>query len=289
MRVGEMGIVPIECGEFRLDGGAMFGVIPKVLWERHAPADERNRIVLAMRAMLIRGPQENILVDTGIGDELPQKLREIYAVDYHSSSLVQSLEGVGLGREEITRVILTHLHFDHDGGATHTDESGEVVPSFPNATYYVQKQQYEWALNPNERDRASYIRKHFVPLEEHGCLELLDGVVEIAPGVHVLPVHGHSPGQQLVTVSAGGETLLYGADLIPTAAHIPLPWIMSYDLQPVVTVAEKKAILGNAATDGWTLFYEHDPEIICSKVVKDEKGYHSQEPVWRRDGGMPGE
>ncbi len=281
MRVGEIEIVPIECGEFRLDGGAMFGVIPKVLWERHAPADERNRIVLAMRAMLIRAAQENILVDTGVGEELPQKLRDIYAVDHHCSSLAQSLEGAGLGLEEITRVVLTHLHFDHTGGATHTDESGKVVPSFPNATYYVQKQQYEWALNPDERDRASYVRRYFVPLEQHGCLELLDGEEEIAPGVRVIPIHGHSPGQQLVKVSASGETLLYCADLIPTAAHLPLPWVMSYDLQPVVTVAEKKAILGTAAADGWTLFYEHDPDIIASRVVKDEKGYHSQEPLWR--------
>ena len=285
MNVGGIEVLAIECGRFRLDGGAMFGVVPKVLWEKHAPADEKNRIAIALRSMLIRTGPDIILVDTGPGEGLPRKLRDIYAVDQQSSSLAQSLEEGGLDFGDITRVVLTHLHFDHAGGATKADASGQMAPTFPSATYYVQRKQYEWALDPDDRDRASYLPEDFVPLKKQGRLRVLDGETEIAAGVSVLPVHGHTPGQQLVKISAKGETLLYCADLIPTAAHVPIPWIMSYDLEPLVTVREKQALLGAASAEEWTLFYEHDPNVVASGVVKNERGFQSATPmVWAQSG-----
>ncbi len=285
MKIGDIETLPIECGRFRLDGGAMFGVVPKVLWEKRAPADEKNRIAMALRSMLIRTGLDIILVDTGVGEGLPRKLRDIYAVDQQSSSLAQSLKEAGLDFGDITRVILTHLHFDHAGGATKADASGQMAPTFPNATYYVQRKQYEWAVDPDDRDRASYVQEDFVPLKEQGRLRFLDGEAEIAAGVSVLPVHGHTPGQQLVKISAKAETLLYCADLIPTAAHVPIPWIMSYDLEPLVTVQEKQAILDAASAEEWILFYEHDPNVVASGVVKNEKGFQSAEPVIRAQPG----
>jgi glyoxylase-like metal-dependent hydrolase (beta-lactamase superfamily II) len=281
MNIGEIDVLPIECGRFRLDGGSMFGVVPKVLWEKRAPADEKNRISIALRAMLVRTGPDVILVDTGLGEDLPPKMRDIYAVDQRESSLARSLEEAGLDFGDITHVILTHLHFDHAGGATRADSSGRMVPTFPNATYYVQRKQYEWAVAPDDSDRASYHQENFVPLSEWGCLRLLDGETQIATGVTVLPVHGHTPGQQLVEVSSKGESLLYCADLIPTTAHVHVPWNMSYDLEPLVTVREKRALLEAASAEGRTLFYEHDPEVVASAVVKTEKGYRSAEPIVR--------
>ncbi|NLW51438.1 MAG: MBL fold metallo-hydrolase [Candidatus Brocadiaceae bacterium] len=281
MNVGNMEVLPIECGGFRLDGGSMFGVVPKGQWERHAPADEDNRIAIALRAMLVRAGPDVILVDTGIGEDLPHKMRDTYAVDHEDSSLARSLKEAGLGLADITHVILTHLHFDHAGGATRIAPSGRMAPTFPNATYYVQRRQYDWAVAPEDYDGASYLPENFASLKEKGCLELLDGEAEIAAGVTVVPVHGHTPGQQLVEVSAKGESLLYCADLIPTTAHVHVPWIMSYDLEPLVTVREKRALLEVASAGGWTLFYEHDPRVVASAVAKTAKGYRIAEPIVR--------
>jgi glyoxylase-like metal-dependent hydrolase (beta-lactamase superfamily II) len=279
MFIGDIEVVPIEFGRFRLDGGAMFGVVPKVLWEKVAPADEANRIRMALRGALIRTSSRTILVDTGIGDKGTEKFREIYCVDYSRYSIAQSLAALKIGFEEVTDVVLTHLHFDHTGGATKLDSAGTVVPAFPNATYYVQKKQYEWALKPSLRDRVSFLRENFVPLMEKGCLKLVEGEHEIFPGVRTLLVNGHTPGQQLVKVSRGGETLLFAGDLVPMAAHIPLPWIMSYDLSPLVTLEEKEKLLPVIASEGWILIYEHDPDIVASRVEGEGTAFRLGEKV----------
>ncbi len=281
MKIGKMRIDPVDCGRFKLDGGVIFGVVPRPLWEKAAAADARNRIILALRAMLIRVGSSCILVDTGVGDHLPEKLREIYGVDDEMCSAARALADAGVDCAEVTDVVLTHLHFDHAGGATAPGPGGTAVPVFPNAAYYVQEKQYRWALNPSERDRASYFREQFIPLEDAGMLRQLDGEQQIVPGVTLMPVDGHTPGQQLVKVESGGECLLYCGDLVPTAAHIAVPWVMGYDLQPLVTLQEKKDILRSAAAGGWTLFYEHDPEIIASRVSETGKGFKIAEPVTR--------
>ncbi len=281
MKIGKISVEPVDCGRFKLDGGVIFGVVPRPLWERTAPADERNRIILALRAMLIRVGSRRILVDAGIGDHLPEKLRDIYGVESESSSPARALAAVGVDSSEVTDVILTHLHFDHAGGATAPGDGDGAVPAFANAAYYIQKKQYGWALAPTERDRASFFREQFIPLEDSGVLRQLDGEQTIAPGVTVMPVDGHTPGQQLVKVVSGGECLLYCSDLVPTTAHVALPWIMGYDLQPLVTLKEKKEMLGCAAAGGWTLFYEHDPEIVTSRVRQTPKGFEVADPVTR--------
>jgi glyoxylase-like metal-dependent hydrolase (beta-lactamase superfamily II) len=284
MKAGNIEITPIEYGRFKLDGGAMFGVVPKPLWERVALPDDENRIDMATRGMLIRAGARKILVDTGIGDKMSEKLNRIYAVDFSRFSLENSLKQVGLSYEDITDVILTHLHFDHTGGSTKIDDDENVIPTFPNATYWLQRQQYDWALSPSDRDRASFMPVNYVPLYEKGCLELLEGERELFPGISVIPVHGHTFGQQLIKVADGSEAVLFCADLCPTAAHIPLPYIMGYDLQPLVTLEEKKNILPRVVEEEWTVFFEHDPNIIMAKVEKTDKGFKLAEELMVVDG-----
>jgi glyoxylase-like metal-dependent hydrolase (beta-lactamase superfamily II) len=279
MVIGNIEILPMEYGRFKLDGGAMFGVVPKVLWQKYSPADENNQINMPLRAMLIKTGDRNILVDTGVGHKMSDKLTKIFSVDFTAFSLVESLKSYNLSFDDISDVILTHLHFDHTGGATKKNEKNEIVPTFPNATYYVQKKQYDWALNPSERDKASYFLENYVPLFENDVLTLIEGDKEILPGISALPIYGHTPGQQLVKISSGGQIVLFCGDLIPTAAHIPLPWIMSYDLQPLVTLEEKKKLLPTVVEENWTLFYEHDPQNIATSVLHDEKGYRMGEKV----------
>jgi glyoxylase-like metal-dependent hydrolase (beta-lactamase superfamily II) len=284
MEAGNIEITPIEYGRFKLDGGAMFGVVPKPLWERVALPDDENRIDMATRGMLIRAGARKILVDTGIGDKMSEKLNRIYAVDFSRFSLENSLKQVGLSYEDITDVILTHLHFDHTGGSTRIDDDENIIPTFPNATYWLQRQQYDWALSPSDRDRASFMPVNYVPLYEKGCLELLEGERELFPGISVIPVHGHTFGQQLIKVADGSEAVLFCADLCPTAAHIPLPYIMGYDLQPLVTLEEKKNILPRVVEEEWTVFFEHDPNIIMAKVEKTDKGFKLAEELMVVDG-----
>ncbi|NOY05225.1 MAG: MBL fold metallo-hydrolase [Chlorobi bacterium] len=263
---------PIETCRFRLDGGAMFGVVPKNLWNRTNPADEQNRIDMAARLLLIKRNEQTILIDTGLGYKLSDKMQKIYDVDFSRFTLEHSLAEVGESLDSITDVIITHLHFDHVGGAVSKDHD-RYVPTFPRARYHVQKQQWQWALHPSERDRASYFPENYLPLQEHGVLNLLEGETDLFPGIHVIPVEGHTFGQQVVLVETERRKVLYAADLIPIVSHIPAPYIMGYDLQPLVTLREKNELLSRAVEERWVIFFEHDPVYEAATVVRTEKGF----------------
>jgi len=278
MRIGPYILHAIETGRFGLDGGAMFGVVPKPLWEKSNPPDGRNRITLAARALLLTGGGRRILIDTGNGSKFGEKLASIYRIDTSSSDIVASLARLGVAPADITDVILTHLHFDHAGGAT-VLVGGEVVPAFPNARYHLQREQWLAAQNPTERDRASFFSDDFMPLQRHGVLQFTEGEGELLPGITVRLVHGHTSALQCPLISDGKTTLLYCADLVPTSSHVPLPWIMAYDLRPLVTLEEKRRILGQAADEGWVLCFEHDPSLPAARLARNEKGIVLGDPV----------
>ena len=278
MKIGAYQVHALETGRFALDGGAMFGVVPKTLWSKKHPADELNRISLALRVLLLVGEGRVILVDTGIGDKFPPRHQEMYAIDHVSSNLKLSLASHGLSPADVTDVILTHLHFDHAGGATHR-VGDQIVPSFANATYWTQQRNWDWAQSQHERDRASYLKENFEPLQAHGQLRLLQGEGEMLPGISAWLSDGHTIGQQLVKVSDGSQSLIYCADIIPTAAHLGLPFIMGYDLQPLLTLEEKRRLLLQAAEQDWIIVFEHDPLMAACKVKLGEKGVELREPV----------
>jgi len=278
MNIGNYQIHSLETGTFALDGGAMFGVVPKVLWERTNPSDELNRIDMNLRVLLIIGEGRKILVDTGIGDTYKKRFKKIYKIDHSTYNLSNSLNKYGLTYDDITDVIITHLHFDHAGGATilHDDE---LKPAFQEATYYIQQKNLEHALKPNEKDRASYLQENFTPLIEQKKLRALQGAGELFPGIELLVTNGHTISQQLVRITDGLNTILYCADLIPTSSHIPIPYVMGYDLYPVTTIDEKKKILAEAVENDWILVYEHDAFVGSSKVKVTEKGFTAGEKI----------
>jgi glyoxylase-like metal-dependent hydrolase (beta-lactamase superfamily II) len=278
MRLGNYVLHPIETGRFALDGGAMFGVVPKPLWEKTNPPDEKNRIELAARALLIIGNGKNILVDVGNGAKYNEKLTSIYKLDTTKYDIVSSLKKHKLVPADITDVILTHLHFDHAGGSTF-DDNGEVKPTFPKAKYFVQREHWRAANNPTERDRASFFKEDFMPLQFYGLIEYTGGEGEIFPGISVRIVNGHTAALQCPVISDGTTTLFYCADLIPTISHVNLPWIMAYDLHPLVTLEEKRRILNQAADESWILFFEHDPATEAVRVIRTEKGIVVDTPV----------
>ncbi|UCG52181.1 MAG: MBL fold metallo-hydrolase [Candidatus Latescibacterota bacterium] len=264
MKIGSWEVNPVVAGMFRLDGGAMFGVVPKNLWSRVAPADDENRISMAMRNLVIRGQGRVVVVDTGSGIGYGKKLENIYGFE-NFVSLTDALRDIDLKPEDVTDVILTHLHFDHAGGAAIQDGAGWKL-AFPNAAHHIQNAQWEHALNPNPRDRASYFSERIAPIESEGVLELHDGDWALCPGLDVLAFHGHTPGQHLPRLSVDRVALFYCGDLIPTAAHIPTPYVMAYDLDPVLAMEEKTAVLKRAADEDWILVFEHDPSVEACRV-----------------------
>lgn len=278
MKVGDYDISVLNGGAFGLDGGAMFGIIPKPLWSKHTPADDRNRIDLIARTLLIRGHDRNMLVDTGLGDKWSDKHRDIYKINPASLGINKALVRVGLTPADITDVILTHLHFDHAGGATR-EENGELVPTFPRATYYVQRENWEWANHPSPKDAGSYRKENFVPLQEHGVLEFVEGEEELFPGIRLLRSEGHTKAQQLPLIRGEVNTVFYCGDLIPTAAHIPLAWGMGYDNFPLQIIEEKERVLQQAAAEHWTLLLEHDPGTAAVTVRRTEQGVEAGERV----------
>jgi glyoxylase-like metal-dependent hydrolase (beta-lactamase superfamily II) len=252
-------------GLFRLDGGSMFGVVPRVLWEKQHPPDGMNRIQLTLRCLVADGGGRRFLIDTGLGDRWDDKGKGMFDIERRPAHLLSEFALDGVSPESITDVILTHLHFDHCGGAVRRD-GDQLKPAFPAARYWVQKQQWNWASSPTERDRASFRSDDFAPLADAGCLELVDGSHEIAPGVRVRPIHGHTPGQQMVEFHTDDGVVAYCGDLIPFASQVHAPWIMGFDLNPLLTLTEKKEFLSRASEDEYVLVFEHDPVVEAATV-----------------------
>jgi len=278
LTLGAWTIHTIETGTLRLDGGAMFGSVPKPIWSKSHPADERNRITLAMRALLLEGEGRRVLVDIGVGDKFAPKLMDIYAVDHREHTLERSLAALGLGVEDITDLILTHLHFDHAGGATRL-AGGVLVPRLPGAQAYVQRRNWDNAQHPNPRERASYMSENYVPLMEAGRLRLWEGPQRPWPGFELFTADGHTRGQQLVRISGREGTLYFVADLIPTAAHVRIPFVMGYDIAAIETMEEKRALLTRAASEGAWVCLEHDPSIALARPVADGDDFAWAEQV----------
>ncbi len=270
MQIGKYKLKTILSGSFALDGGAMFGIIPKPLWEKTNPADEQNRVTLLTRNLLLISDDKKILIDTGMGNKWDEKSKNIYHID-PTLDLEIALELNGVKPDEITDVLLTHLHFDHTGGST-KNENGKLVPAFPNARYFVQKKNFEWAMNPSDRDKGSYIKDNFAPLVQHGVLNLLDGEIDFDENISFKIINGHTFGQQMIKISDSSNTVLYCSDLIPFISQIKIPYVMSYDLQPLITVQEKKKYLQLAADDNWYLYFDHDAQYAAATVKHSEKG-----------------
>lgn len=276
MRFGSLRLDIVPDARFRLDGGAMFGVVPKVLWERRFPADEKNRIELATNCLLVRGADFTVLVESGLGARWNEREREMFAIR-NPPSLSDSLASIGVVPDEIDAVVLSHLHFDHAGGASLAAEPGAdgeegALPAFRNATLYVQAAELEHARAPNERDRASYRPEDWEPWARAGRLEAVEGEREIRPGVRVVPLPGHNTGMQAVRIESDGSTAFYFADALPTTAHVPIPWLMAYDLYPVELIQNKKRLLDEATREGWLCVFEHDPDVPWGTLADEANG-----------------
>jgi len=273
MKIGNYELYSVQTGLFRLDGGAMFGVVPKPLWSRTNPADDSNRIDMCMRSLLLVGEGKKILIDNGVGYKMSNKLNEIYGVDHSAFTLEGELLKLGIKPEEITDVILTHLHFDHAGGSTKRNENKELVLTFPNAMHHLQKKHWEWGQNPSERDKASFMPDNYDLIKAKGMLKLYEGESRFDEVISLLPVNGHTPGMQLVKIKDDNTTMLFTADLFPLTSHIPLPYIMGYDLFPLTTLDEKKKFLPQIVKENWLLYFEHDAFTETCRVEETEHGY----------------
>ncbi len=272
MILGKFTIDAVETGSFALDGGAMFGIVPKPLWSKaYHPGDEMNRIPLAARPLLVRWDGHALLVDVGNGTKMNEKFCDIYGIDRERASFDYALSPFGIKAENITEVILTHLHFDHAGGAT-TIKNGQVMPTFTNAKYYLQKEQLKLAESPSLKDAASFIPDNYIPLIADGLLETVDGEGEIYPGIIIKPLFGHTKAMQVVIIEDEGQSLLYCSDLIPTSAHLHIPFVMAYDNDPLITLKEKKSILSRAYEANWLLVFEHDAFMQAARIEVNHKG-----------------
>ena len=275
--IGAWTVHAIQAGALKLDGGAMFGVVPKPLWEKRLPADDRNRIPMGMRCLLVEHDSGLVLIDTGAGNKENARFYEIYGIENRGTTgptaLEDGIRATGHAPEDVSIVINTHLHFDHAGGNTYRDESGAIRPSMPNARYVVQRGEHHFATHLNERTAASYFAHNYEPLRAAGRLELVEGEREIVPGITVLPTPGHVPFHQSVLLRSKGETALYLGDLVPTTTHLPLPWIMGYDVDPLVTLETKRRILLRMEAEGWLALFEHDAFQAWGRVVHDGKAY----------------
>ena len=275
MNLGNLQFWLINAGHIYLDGGAMFGVVPKPLWEKKFPADSRNRIELSMNCLLVWAGGKTILIETGAGDKHDQKFREIYGLG--EPRLIPELRKMAREDHEIDVVINTHLHFDHCGGNTRM-ENGRAIPSFPHARYVVQRGEFEYAQHPTERDRASYNPDNYLPIKAACKLSLLEGDRTIAPGVELLRIAGHNSFMQCIKLHGGGKTAIFLADFVPTHAHLPLPWIAAYDLFPMTTLENKKKWIPEIAHNGWLAIFGHDPKVPAG-LVKEKNGKYEVEPV----------
>ncbi|HEV7858363.1 MAG TPA: MBL fold metallo-hydrolase [Pyrinomonadaceae bacterium] len=289
MRFGDYRVEVVPDALFRLDGGAMFGVVPRNLWSKICPPDEQNRIRLNMNCLFIEAGRERVLIETGIGDKWSTKQADLYGIT-RERSLSESLRAIaGVGPEEITIVVNTHLHFDHAGGNTTLNEAGEAVPAFPNARYFVSRGEYEHALAPHERDRASYLPLNWKPVQESGQLELKEAQYEVLPGLQMETVTGHSRTMQCARLQQRGRVLYSFADLVPMRAHVPLAWIMGYDLYPVETLEAKRRLLPQAAREGWLCLFYHDPDVPLCRVIEEDGKLRAVGYDEKQDGFILGE
>jgi methylmalonyl-CoA epimerase len=273
-QLGDLELISLFDGFIRLDGGAMFGVVPRTLWAKHAPPDDRGRILLAMRPLVVRGTR-TMLIDAGLGDKDDAKFHDIYGVD-RSRNLDTTLAEAGLRPEDIDIVLASHLHFDHCGGFTYRDAAGAIRPKFPRAQYIVRRGEWDDATHTHERNRASYLPDNFVPLAGAGVLQLVDDDVTIMPGVRVKRTGGHCMHHQIIYIESKGQTAIFAADLVPTTAHLPNAWIMGYDLYPMDTLAAKKTFFADVADKNALVFFEHDPSVAAA-YIREDKGKRTYE------------
>lgn len=266
-----MNLHVIDTGNFKLDGGAMFGVVPKVLWNRLYPADENNLCNWKMRCLLVENEGRIVLIDNGMGTKQDEKFLQHYYLN-GDGSLESAIQQAGYIYEQITDVILTHLHFDHCGGSVYKTQNGELELTFPNALYWVSKDQWNWATHPNHREKASFLKENIFPIEEKGQLKIVDKECEIIPGIKVKFFNGHTAGQMIPYINYNGKTIVFMGDLLPSTAHIPIPWVMAYDTRPLITLKEKEAFFHEAIQNNYILFFEHDIFNECCTIKHTEKG-----------------
>ncbi|MCH7674783.1 MBL fold metallo-hydrolase [candidate division KSB1 bacterium] len=269
MKFGDFELFVLSDGKFKLDGGAMFGVVPKVLWEKTNPPNEMNRIEMGLNSLLIKTNDDIVLVDTGIGENYNEKFFEMFEID-KSTSLLKSLNSISLKPDDITKVVLTHLHFDHCGGNCSKDENGELKPTFPNATYYFQQDEFEYAKKPDPRSRGSYLAQNWQAIEESDQVQLISGNQEIIPGVEVFTTGGHTQNHQIVKVHSDGKTACFLADLVPTDSHLKTAYVMGYDLYPKTTMEMKEKVLKQALQENWLLIFEHAPSVKGGYLTEKE-------------------
>ena len=275
--LGALRIHALQAGGQRLDGGAMFGVVPKTLWERRIPADARNRIALGMRCLLIEHPDGLVLLDTGVGNKEDEKFLDIYGIEAtvpgHATMLHAALAAAGFSPADVRVVINTHLHFDHAGGNTLRNASGAVVPTFPNARYLVHAGELHYATHTNERTAASYFPRNWDALWDSKQLEPVESGEELLPGIRMRATPGHTPHHQSIVIESAGETAVFLGDVCPTAAHVPLPWIMGYDVEPLVTLESKRALWDDVVQGRWLVIFEHDAEVAWGGIVRGAKAH----------------
>ncbi len=272
MRFGDLTLTLVNGGNFRLDGGAMHGVVPKTIWNRLVSCDEQNRVEYATNCLLVEGRGRRVLIETGNGEKFPEKEREIYGIA-HDQSIEKNLRSIGVEPESIDFVLMTHLHFDHSGGTTRRTSAGGAEPVFARARHVIQRGEYHDATHPHERNRASYLQENFKPIEDAGLLQLVDGETEIAPGIRVVPTPGHTAHHQSILVDDGaGHKLLFLGDVVPTSLHLRLPFIMAYDLDVVATLETKRRLLARASEERWLLVFGHDVETRAGYLGRDAKG-----------------
>ncbi len=271
-----MNLYSINTGHFKLDGGAMFGVVPKSIWNKSNPADQNNMCSWALRCLLIEEGNRLILIDNGMGNKQDEKFFGYYYL-HGNDTLLKSLNKYGFGMDDITDMILTHLHFDHCGGSIkYNSDKTKLEPAFKNAKYYCNEKHWNWATHANSREKASFLKENILPIKESGQLNFIDMQSTLINNLSFIEVNGHTEGMMLPIIKYKKSTIAYMADLIPSVGHLPIPFVMGYDIRPLETLKEKDFILKTALDNDWTLFFEHDPNIECIKLEKTEKGIRAK-------------